>query len=246
MTNIVPIQKGTALAGLKSGLLDGLKQVKAETVLSGGYPLLRLIKSGDWVFGAGNDPVQQGSHWAINPNTLGHGWSCWTNHPGATKNTQIGEVMVSVTEKKPLRDALPVHPFPWNEQKWFQLRCIDGSDEGVEVLYKTTSDGGLRAFDKLLGELILQIENDPEHPVPVVLLDADSYQHPKWGLTFKPLFTLTGWATLDGAVSEPELVDEADSEAPPFEPELPLATPAKPAKEPLQAAAPNRRRPAGR
>lgn len=250
-SNIVPLNKGTGLAGLKAGLLDGLRQSKAETVLSGGLPLLRLIKSGDWVFGQQNDPVQEGSSWAINPNSLGHGYSCWTNHPGATKNEIVGEVMVSMTEKKPLRDSLPVHQWPWNEQRWFQLKCLDGSDEGVEVLYKTSSDGGMRAVDALLGDLIRQLQDDPEHPVPVVNLDVDSYQHPKWGLTFKPIFTIVGWATLDGVRNEDSNpAEETGTDAPPFEPELPLAEPkaatAKPAKEPLKATAPNRRRPAGR
>ena len=85
---------------------------------------------------------------------------CWTNHEGATKNTMVGEVMTPVHEPKPARPA-PIDGWPFAEQRVFELRCLNGDDTGVEVQYKVSSLGGLRAVDELLGALQIHLN---EHP----------------------------------------------------------------------------------
>ena len=113
--------------------------------------------------------MQEGSIWAVNPLSIAHGWVAWTNHEGNTKNTMVGEVMEPVHAPKPPRPA-PTDGWPYTEQRMFELRCMDGDDEGTEVVYKVASIGGMRAVDDLLGALQGQLNDNPLFPCPVVEL----------------------------------------------------------------------------
>src|SRR5262245_57000959 len=130
-------------------LKGGIAESRASTVLPGGKPFLRLLRDGEWVFGQSDDVVQDGSLWIVNPLSIGHGWSCWTNYDTKAKNELLDEIMVSVTEPKPIRPPNNGE-WPYAEQRQMDLRCCHGEDTGVEVLYKTNSVGGMRAFDGLL------------------------------------------------------------------------------------------------
>src|SRR5262245_64183464 len=91
---------------LVAKLTKGIAESRASTTIVGGKPLLRLLKSGYWVFGVEDSEVQEGSTWAINPLSLGHGWAAWTNDPDPrAKNQLVGEVMAGMTEPKPARPA---------------------------------------------------------------------------------------------------------------------------------------------
>ena len=54
-------------------LISGIAVSKASTPIAGGVPILRLLRHGVWVYGQGDEPVQQGSEWAINPASMRHG-----------------------------------------------------------------------------------------------------------------------------------------------------------------------------
>ena len=153
----------------------------------------------------------------------------WTNHEGNTKNTMVGEVMEPVHAPKPPRPA-PTEGWPYTEQRMFELRCMDGDDEGTEVVYKVASIGGMRAVDDLLSALQGQLNDNPMFPCPVVELLSDSYQHQKYGKIYVPIFSIVDWAAMDG-----KLLTEAH-------PELAAPTPAPaPAPEPAPAPAPTPR-----
>lgn len=214
---------GTELLGrLKSGIAES----RSTTVIAGGKPLLRLLKDSNWVFGQRDDEVQDGSIWAINPLSLAHGWVAWTNHEGATKNTMVGEVMVPIHMPKPDRPA-NVDGWPFSEQRMFELRCMDGDDQGQEVVYKISSVGGMRAVDDLLAALQGQLDSNPSYPCPVVQLLSDSYQHQKWGKIYVPIFDIVDWSTMSGQLLEGE-----------NPPELTAPAAAKPAPAPQPAPAP--------
>src|SRR6478736_2549700 len=181
-TGGVPANLADYAAKLQTGIADS----RASTVIAGGgKPLLRLLKSGEWVFGASNEEVQEGSSWAVNVLSLAHGWSCWVEGEGNQKNELKGEILVSMTEPKPVRPP-PIQGFDYAEVRAFELKCMDGDDEGTEVLHKTSSVGGMRAVDALLAAIYRQLADDPAHACPVVSLDVDSYQHSKWGKIFTP------------------------------------------------------------
>jgi hypothetical protein len=202
-------------------LLGGLAESR-QVVLNtgGGKPLLRLLKDGEWVFGQGDDPVQEGSHWAINVRTIGWGSVCWTNYPQGQSNKLLGKVIGPITQPKPATPA-PIEGFPFTDFVTFDLLCLDGDDEGVEVSYGTSSIGGMRAFTKLRDAIMAQIQRDPRTPCPVVTLTNESYKG-KYGKTYNPILNITGWATLAG-VPAGEAVAEAPKEV--------VAAPAEPARK---------------
>ena len=132
---------------------------------------------------------------------LDRAWLGLLDQPrGRTKNTMVGEVMTPVHEPKPARPA-PIDGWPFAEQRVFELRCLNGDDTGVEVQYKVSSLGGLRAVDELLGSLQIHLNEDPRYPCPVVELLSDSYQHQKWGKVYTPIFDIAHWASMDGQLS---------------------------------------------
>lgn len=221
-------------------LMEGIAQSRAATVVGSNMPILRLNKSGQWGFGPSNEDVQPGSHWAINIMSLQHGWCCWVDSGDANaKNSLEGELMVSMTKPKPAQPA-PIKGTEWKEQRVFQLRCLDGEDEGAEVIYKAGSYGGMQAVDTLLGLIQRQLARDPAHPHPVVTLEAVFYQHNKWGKIANPVFNLTGFVDTSGASAATAAI--SPSSAPPMprpvEPQPPEPPPAARArKQPIPATA---------
>jgi hypothetical protein len=222
----------TALpAELAAKLLSGIAESRATTVIAGGgKPFLRLLKSGEWVYGVGDEDVQEGSHWAVNIMSLAHGWCCWVDTGEGQKNQLQGEVMASMAEPKPVRPP-PIGTTAYAEQRGFDLKCLDGADAGKEVTYKTASVGGMRGVDALLVDIQKQLASDPSHPCPVLVLDADYYDHTKWGRIYTPQFEITGWADMLGQQAGAAKV------APPEPPPAATATRAKPKKPPVSAVA---------
>lgn len=205
----------TAQQEFAQQLMNGIAESRASTILSGGgTPLLRLLKRGNWVFGMENEEVQGGSRWIVNPMSLAHGYCCWVETAGNDKNKLRGEVMVSITKPKPALPP-PIEGTPYKEQRAFNLKCYDGEDAGTEVTYKTNSDGGMKAFDKLILAIQQRLVADPLHCCPVLVLGAESYDHPKWGETWKPIFDIVSWSDMNGELAgEPPRVTKP-AEPPP-------------------------------
>jgi len=240
MNDIVKTKAAGVPSAFVQQLLGGIAESRASTPIGGGgQDYLRLLKRGQWGFGAENEPVQKGSTWAVNVMSLQHGWNCWVNGEGNNKNELKGEIMVSMTQPKPLRPA-PIEGTDYKEQRSFELKCLDGDDAGHEVIYKINSDGGMRAVDALLAEIQKQLVNDPTHPCPVLELGETSYNHPKWGETFKPILTIVGWVDMDGeSGDEPALAPPPEPKpAKPVKAAKPEKAPLRPATAPPAPAAP--------
>src|SRR5262245_53975377 len=125
MANALSKTAATALSvDIVNSLVSGIAESRSTTPIAGLKPILRLLKSGVWVFGQGNEPVQIGSQWAINPMSIQHGWVCWSNSPdNKTKNELLGEVMATVREHKPIKPE-DIQGFPYKEQRVFDLKCM--------------------------------------------------------------------------------------------------------------------------
>jgi len=222
----------------------GIAESRASTIVGGGGKrFLRLIKSGDWVYGQENEEVQEGSRWIVNTLSITHGWSCWVD--GELR----GEVMASIVEHKPERPP-SIDGKPYAEQRAFDLRCMDGDDAGEEVHYKTTSLGGVERTLGLLAQIQARLQTRTPYAFPVLTLGEDYYQHPKFGRIYKPIFTVVGWANIDGQVEGETPSPKEGVPAPTATKarKAPLVAASEPAEEP--AAAPvhtgQRRRPAAR
>ena len=233
-----------------SQIAAGIAESRATTVLSGGNkPFLRLLKSGDWVFGQENEEVQPGSRWIINSLTLAHGYCCWVDT--GSKNELKGDVMMPMTLPKPAC-PLPIDGTPFVEQRAFELKCLDGTDAGTEVIYKTNSDGGMKAADAVMVAVQQQaLVKGNVHLFPIVTMEQTSYKHSKYGEIFKPIFEIVGWADIHAV--QAEQAEPAPAPAP--EPARVRKPALQAVAEPAQAAAPvstvqahvgQRRRPAAR
>jgi hypothetical protein len=194
-------------------LMNGIADSRAgSTTGYSGKPLLRLMKSGEWVFGQENIEVQEGSRWCVNVMSLEHGWTCWVDN--GSKNKLAGEVMAPVNVPRPPKPA-PIDGTEFKEQRNMELKCLDGEDAGTEVLYKASSYGGLKASVKLMDEVYRQLARDPHHPCPVLELRSDTYPHSKWGQVVEPILVVVGWADMHGRLAgAPEIAAQPPAPAP--------------------------------
>lgn len=196
MSNAVaPFGGGGAVAD-PSALKAGLTKYKQEAPpVIDGQTLLRLLTDGDWVFGAENADVEEGSIWAINPFSITHGLCSWTDHPKGKSNELVGEVMVPFTESAPSEADMRDTGWPWKRQVAIDLLCITGDDKGTQVHYKTTSIGGLRAIDGFINALLKQLGENEAECIGLVILSSDHYEHKKYGRTYVPIIEIDGWAS---------------------------------------------------
>jgi hypothetical protein len=175
----------------------------------GGAVILKMDKTGHWVFGADQTEAEKDAKWAVNPYSFIHGWIAWGD--GAV----LGEKMVGVAEPVPqLGDAPFGASRGWERQVGFSLVCTSGEDKGLEARFSATSVGGKKAVTELAVELARHVDSDPQSPVPVVGLSSDFYMHKSYGRIFTPVFTIHGWAALSGVAGSEEEYEEEDEPAP--------------------------------
>lgn len=206
MSNLVAFSQ----AGLPavSSLSTALRSVAADVGPSATV-ILKMDKTGHWVFGADQTEVEDGSLWAVNPFSFVHGYIAWG------EGEVLGEKMTSVTQPLPEVDAPPPGAKRgWETQIGFSLKCISGEDEGMEARYSTTSVGGKRAVQALAVAIAAQVEKDQANPVPVVVLAKDHYQHKAYGRVYTPVFEVKKWIGMDG---------DAEAQAPEAEAPAPAA-----------------------
>jgi hypothetical protein len=175
----------------------------------GGAVILKMDKTGHWVFGADQTEVERDAKWAVNPYSFIHGWIAWGD--GAV----LGEKMVGVAEPVPPQGEAPFGAARgWERQVGFSLVCTSGEDKGLEARFSATSVGGKKAVTELAVELARHVDSDPQSPVPVVGLSSDFYMHKSYGRIFTPVFTIHGWAALSGVAGSEEEYEEEDEPAP--------------------------------
>ena len=177
-----------------------------DTGSPSGSVILKMDKTGHWVFGADQTEVETGSLWAVNPYSFIHGFIAWG------EGDVLGEKMVPITQPLPeMDDAPPTAKRGWEKQLGISLKCLDGEDKDMEVRFSSTSAGGKRAIQELAVTIGLQVDADVSKPVPVVTLQKEHYQHKSYGRIFTPVFKVAKWVGMDGAVEpvvaaeEPEL-----------------------------------------
>ena len=170
--------------------------------------IIKMDKTGHWVFGADQTEVEDDSTWAINPFSFVHGFIAWGD------GEVLAEKMVSVTEPLPEMEAAPAAAKKgWEAQVGLSMKCLTGADKDMEARYTVTSVGGKRAVQTLAVAIAQQVEKDQSKPVPVVRLKKDHYTHKSYGRIYTPVFEIVEWVSMDGERDEPESA-EAPAEAP--------------------------------
>ena len=178
-----------------SSLATSLRTIQSE-VGAAGVVILKMDKTGHWVFGADQTEVEDDSLWAINPFSFVHGFIAWGD------GEVLGEKMASVSQPLPVLDEAPPQAKKgWESQVGMSLKCISGDDKGMEARYTTTSVGGKRSVQTLAVALADQVEKDQNKPVAVVRLKKDHYAHKSYGKIYTPVFEIVEWIGMEG---EPE------------------------------------------
>ena len=197
MSNLVAFSS----AGLPavSTLATSLRAIQSD-VGPAGNVILKMDKTGHWVFGADQTEVEDDSTWAVNPFSFVHGFIAWGD------GEVLGEKMVPVSQPLPELDgAPPAAKKGWETQVGMSLKCISGEDKGMEARFTTTSVGGKRSVQALAVALADQVDKDQSKPVPVVRLKKEHYQHKSYGRIFTPVFEVVDWVSLDGEPEPPKV-----------------------------------------
>ena len=165
----------------------------------GGVAFLKMEKGGLWVYGADGMEIEEGSLWAVHPASFKVGYIAWEE--GNTSSGPVGEEMVSITEDPIVLSDLPkLNGGTWAQQVGFQAACVNGEDEGAQVVYKSSAKGGRGAFNDLLQQIMVHYKANPgtDKVVPIVSLGTESYKHKAFGKIYKPVFAVKEWGTLAG------------------------------------------------
>ena len=210
MSNIVAFAK----AGLPAVQDLATTLRKMENTVEVGTAILKMDKTGHWVFGADQTEVEEAATWAVNPFSFTHGFIAWGSEKTPAAGTVLGEVMVSVAEPLPDPGRAPEHAHKgWETQVGMSLKCMSGEDTGMDVRFPATSVGGKRAVQTLAVAIATQVDKDASKPVPVVKLNKEHYQHKSYGRIYTPVFDIVDWISMDGEASAP-----AQAEPPPEAP----------------------------
>jgi hypothetical protein len=165
----------------------------------GDFQFMKMTKAGEFLFGADEIVVQDGSLWAIDPRSITKGFIHWGDDADL-----LGEEMAQVFGGQPvMKAALPDAGVGWTEQVGFALACTNGEDKGTQCLYKSNSKGGLKAIKSYLSALQGQLATDPANAVALVSLSSDFYKHKTYGRIYNPIITIDSWVPLD-ATQAPE------------------------------------------
>jgi hypothetical protein len=200
---VAPAPAGGALASL-TALAATLNKVDTSSIAGrSGSPLLQFKSrenSGTWSFGQRRTVVEDGSSWAVNPTTFKWGYITFDNDNKPT------ERLVSISQPKPDITQLPdTGTGKWQEQWGVNMKCVDGTDAGTEVVFKISTVGGVQAIAGLI-DTVRDRLNAGEHGgkvAPIVRLEKDSYQNPQYGKIWYPVLTIVDWMTLAGPAPKP-------------------------------------------
>ena len=204
MSNIVTFSQANlpAVASLSTALRS-----LENNVSPAGVAILKMDKTGHWVFGADQTEVEDDATWAVNPFSFVHGFIAWGD------GDVLGEKMVSVSQPLPdLDGAPPAAKRGWETQVGLSLKCISGEDKGLEVRFSTTSVGGKRAVQALAVAIANQVEADQATPVPVIYLKKEHYQHKSYGKIYTPVFEIKEWVGMDAEASGETAEEDAPAE----------------------------------
>jgi hypothetical protein len=198
MSNLVAFA-GSNLPSVQS-LSTALRSMETEN--AAGSAILKMDRTGHWVFGAGEIEVESESTWAVNPFSFVHGFIAWG------EGEVLGEKMVNITQPLPELDAAPAGAKRgWETQVGMSLKCLTGEDKGLEVRYSTTSVGGKRSVQALAVAIATQVDANQTKPVPVITLKKEFYQHKAYGKIYTPLFDVVEWVGLGGEPEEEVAVE---------------------------------------
>jgi len=194
MSNIVKF--GGANLPSPQSLSTALRAIEADVGPLGNV-IIKMDRTGHWVYGADQTEVEKDTLWAVNPYSFVHGYIAWGT------GEVLAEKMVSIADPLPELDPPPPGAQAgWQPQVGVSLKCLTGEDKGMEARFATTSVGGKRSMHALAIKVADQADKNPDKLVAVVKLSSDHYPHKTYGKIYTPVFDVVEWIGMDGAEEE--------------------------------------------
>lgn len=237
----------TAIANFHGGAVATPEDLNAKLArgrqnlpspVGGGDTLLRVDQNdGLFVYGPDNVEVEEGSLWAVNPFSFKTGWVCWADRKlNGNKNEKFGEKMADADKPIPepdLPDVWAEKGGKWVTQVGFELVCVSGDDEGQKVLFQNSSNGAIKAYEKLYDAVLDR--PDLDYCFPIVELEVSSYMNKGYNKRiYEPGFKVVDWADMEQnllsatgkkakkiAAAEPEETSEVTEATPEADEEQP-------------------------
>lgn len=179
-------------ANLSSALTAMQHVTSSIDVNDGDFDYLKLTKSGEWVHGADEDEISSQSVFIVDTNSFVTGYQAWGD------GELLGEIIRPITEGAVSRQELDDVGAEWKPLIGCQMTCVEGADDGLQLLYKTTSKGGIKAVNNLMKEIVKQSQSNHNGCLtPEIELVTDSYKHKKYGKIFTPVLNVIGWCSHD-------------------------------------------------
>jgi hypothetical protein len=168
-----------------------------------GKALLRLTKTGVWVFGADNESLKNGTRLVGNPSSLQAGYvAWWMGKIEGEKMQSISSGPVDPTTLGPVNSGgVPPGKTQTSGKGWENQASIDlitQADVPLCLMYKTSSLGGMKTLLTLAGEIAYGMSENPARVYPVIELDTDSYIHKEFGEVHTPVMSIVGWLDAEG------------------------------------------------
>ena len=168
-----------------------------------GKALLKLTKQGIWVFGIDNEVLPSGTHLIANPASLASGYIAWW------MGKIEGEIMqplsmgpVDATKLAPVNSGgVPPGKKEASGRGWESQASVDLMTQDktpLNLIYKASSLGGMKTLLGLAGDIVVGMQEHPDHVYPVIEVSQDSYQHKEWGKVYTPLLAIVGWLDAEG------------------------------------------------
>jgi len=213
MNEMTTVEQGGALVA--PGGYDPFAAYGQEAAQGGTF--LKFSK-GEWLLGQNDDEVALGRRLAANMDELSIGWIRWAD--GKPVERRLG--LLSQGYKPELREALGFTDQesweldeegrpkdPWNFTN--ELPLAD-PDDGEQMTFSASSKGGISCVGNLCKAYAREYR-EKAGQVPVIELGRDSYKHAKYGKTYVPVLTITGWVE-NGSVPLPATDGGEEDEKP--------------------------------
>ena len=171
-------------------LSDALENSQVqETQNTGGMSFLKMdFETGDWLLGQDGDLVTD-EEILVNTGSILHGWILWSG--GRPQKS-----LVSFVQPLPLKMDFIGEDHP-AEARSFQGALVDDAEP---LAFDTSSYGGRKGVDVLLGKIKAHSAEGSKHLYPKVKLTSESYANSKRGgkITYNPVFEIVAWCDQDG------------------------------------------------
>lgn len=168
-----------------------------------GKALLRMTKTGQWVFGIDNEVLETGTELVINPASLSSGYVAWWM--GKIEGEHMQPLSMGPVDPDKLgpvnSGGIPPGQKKQSGKGWEAQASVDAVTRGeipVTLIYKSSSLGGMKALLGLAGDIVMGLGEDPRRVYPIIQLDTDTYNHKEYGQVFTPELPIVGWLDADG------------------------------------------------